>query len=235
MTTKIVIPVCNIKNVDNKVVQANFIKAVSDLVLAETATISAKAMLVNVTLELIGSATELTFDDRMFIKDMLTLGYQSKYDDDDIAEKRATTQFGKIRKVLEDEHNIVFLDKETKTAKDKAKSRKASVERDNKQIDKANQISVANDVEPIEAISMLSDNIVESGGTALSDSQQKSLLKKIEEQKFNIPAKRELLKLIKSVHLTFGKDDQEELKNLDYKKLLKAEQTIRALRQDCSS
>jgi hypothetical protein len=211
MTTKIIIPKCNIKNVDNKVVQANFIKAVSDLVLAETATISAKAMLVNVTLELIGDNTELTFDDRMYIKDMLTLGYQAKYSDDDIAEKRANSQFNKIRKDLEDEHNIVFLDKETKTAKNKAKSRKANEARDNKQIDKVSQIQVANDVETPEAISLLSDNIVESGGTALSDSQQKSLLKKIEEQKFQVPAKRKLIKDSKS-GLTFDKDHQEQLK-----------------------
>ncbi len=52
--TTITMPKTNIKNVSNKIVQASFIKAVSDLVLAETATVSAKQALVNVTLELIG-------------------------------------------------------------------------------------------------------------------------------------------------------------------------------------
>jgi len=217
-TKKVVMPKCNIKNVNNKIVQANFINAVSELIMAENATVSAKALLVDVTLELIGDNTELTFDDRMLIKDMLTLGYQAKYDDDDVAEKRANTQFGKIRKVLEEEHNIVFLDKETKTAKSKAKSRKANEARDNKQLDKVSQIQVANDVSAPDAIAMLSDNIVESGGNALSDSQKKALLKKVEDAKYNIPVKRELIKSIKS-SLTFDKDHQEELKTLDIKKL----------------
>ena len=217
-TKKVVMPKCNIKNVNNKIVQANFINAVSELIMAENATVSAKALLVDVTLELIGDNTELTFDDRMLIKDMLTLGYQAKYDDDDVAEKRANTQFGKIRKVLEEEHNIVFLDKETKTAKSKAKSRKANEARDNKQLDKVSQIQVANDVSAPDAIAMLSDNIVESGGTALSDSQKKALLKKVEDAKYNIPEKRELIKSIKS-GLTFDKNHQEELKTLDIRKL----------------
>jgi hypothetical protein len=213
-------PKCNIKNVANKVIQNNFIKAVSDVIAAENATVSAKQALVNVTLELIGSASTLTYDDRMFIKDMLVLGYQAKYTDDAIALDRATTQFSKIRKVLESEHDIVFLDKETKTAVNKAKSRGANVKREAQQIERVTQISVANDVETAEAVAMLSSNIVESGGSALSESAQKSLVKKAEDQKFNIPAKRELLKAIKK-ELTFDKDHQQELKELDIKMLQK--------------
>ncbi len=220
-------PKTNIKNVSNKVVQASFIKAVSDVIAAENATVSAKQALVNVTLELIGGVSTLTYDDRELIRDMLTLGYQAKYDDEAIAKARARSQFNKIRNDLENDHGVVFLDKETKGAKAKAKNREATAKRETQQIERVTQISVANNVGSAEAVAMLSSNIVESGGSALSDSQQKSLLKKVEDQKFNIPAKRELLKAIKK-ELTFDKDHQQELKELDIKMLQKIAKLLKS-------
>jgi hypothetical protein len=231
MSTKITIPKCNIKNVDNKVVQANFIKAVSDLVTAENAKTSAKQALVDVTLELIGSATELTYDDRMFIRDMLVLGYQAKYSDESIALDRATKQFGDVRKVLVEKHNIVFLDKETKVAKDKAKSRGVKKEVTVNRVDRVKQIRKNNPkLSNADAVIQLNKNIVDASGTALSETQQKDLLKAVEDEEFNLSAKRELLKIIKP-RFIFDKDHQDELKDLDINLLIEVEQLSRKLRK----
>jgi hypothetical protein len=148
------------------------------------------------------------------------LGYQAKYDNESTAKRLATKQWGDVKAVLVKKHDIVFLDKETKTAVTKAKNRKATAKRETQQIERVTQISVANNVGSAEAVAMLSSNIVESGGSALSEPAQKSLVKKVEDNKFQLPAKRELLKAIKK-ELTFDKDHQQELKELDIKMLQK--------------
>jgi hypothetical protein len=237
MSTKIEVPKSNIKKSLNLATQATFNSAVSDIVNATLSLESGKDALVDAVVDFLtdlqGVLTlELTYADRGLLRDTLVVAYSKKMPDDEEGAKRlATKQWGDVKAVLVKKYDIVFLDKETKVAKDKAKSREVKKEVTVNRVDRVKQIRKNNPkLSNADAVIQLNKNIVDASGTALSETQQKDLLKAVEDDEFNLSAKRELLKIIKP-RFIFDKDHQQDLKDLDINLLIEVEQLARKLRK----